>query len=270
MHNEMFRYQQIFEQVCAFLRDEHDLLNQHPKDAYERAKEIEDFVEDDIREYEMVIERIKADLPIEKVYSLYAKIIKRYEDWTADCFSDITSLSSYSKYTDYLGRSIIELGLCSQLLHRLPEKIIIVGSGSLPISAIVLATLLPNSNFDLLDIDPESNQRAQKIINKFSITKNCSILEGDAVIFTEYSNYDLVLVVSSVCVSTESKRDLILQISNYQNKQTVAVIRQPFQLEELFLARFDVPRHRVLKEVNGVIVQGHYDMFRRDAYIFGA
>lgn len=270
MSTGMYRYQQISEKVSAFLLDEHELLIQHPKDAYKRAKEIEDFVEDDFREYELVIERIKEELPMEDVYCLYARIIKRYEDWTADNLSDISSLASYSKYADYLGRSITELGLCSQLLRRLPERVLIVGSGALPISAVVLTTLLPNSNFDLLDIDPESNRKAKIIIDRYSITRQCSIIEADAVTFDGYLNYDFILVVSSVCVSTESKRDLILQISNFQDGRAVTVIRQTFQLEELFLARFDVPRNKVLKEAKMLVVQGNYDMFQRNAYIFGA
>lgn len=263
------RYQLILERVSDFLTDTSDLLVQHPQAAYERAKQIENMVEDDPEESEFVLEHLRAKLSLDEVYRLYATIIKRYENWAADNFSGTVSLSLYSKYADYLGRSISELGLASQLLCRLPENIIIVGSGALPVSAVVLARLLPTSRFDLLDFDPEANRRSQKILEGFSIAKQCTLVEHDAITFDQYSNYELVLVVSSVCADSDSKKSLISQISRCCDERSVVVIRQPFQLEELFLARFHVPKDRVFKEARVVVIQGADDMFQREAYVFG-
>ena len=87
-----------------------------PVEACERAWQVEEFVDSTVESAGAILSSVRQQIDLQNVYSLYAGIIKRYEGYTARVYLEKRNIKEYSKYRDYLGRAISELGLASRAI----------------------------------------------------------------------------------------------------------------------------------------------------------
>ncbi|XP_010433496.1 PREDICTED: nicotianamine synthase 1-like [Camelina sativa] len=137
-------------------------------------------------------------------------------------------LDLYPYYTNYLKLSKVEFDLLTQHTSHVPTKIAFIGSGSMPLTSVVLAKFhLPNTTFYNIDIDPQANSLASCLVSRDPDLPNRMIFHTtDILDATEIlRGYDVVFLASLVGVDKEAKVKVIEHLENHMAPQSLLILR---------------------------------------------
>jgi len=116
------------------------------------------------------------------------------------------------------------------------SKILHIGSGAYPITAIILASYF-NSHVVTIDKNPFVLQIAKKVIKKTHLNDRVSVSNGNG-LHVDLSNFD-VIIISSCSVP---KENILRHIFTTANDGCKIIVRElPLELDELkqFLTKFE-------------------------------
>lgn len=137
-------------------------------------------------------------------------------------------LNLYPYYTNYLKLTKLEFDLLTQHSSHVPTKIAFAGSGSMPFTSIVLAKFhLPNTTFHNIDIDPQANLLASRLVSRDPDLSNRMIFHTtDILDVTEIlRDYDVVFLASLVGVDKEAKLKVIEHLENHMAPGALLMLR---------------------------------------------
>ncbi len=96
------------------------------------------------------------------------------------------------------------------------KSLLFIGSGPIPISAIIFSQLLPNTSVTLLDIDPESLELSSRLLSSMHLHNKIKILPPrDGSYFENYSQYDILCFAAVVGLTSKQKNDFYSNIAPY-------------------------------------------------------
>ncbi|CAH8275274.1 unnamed protein product [Arabidopsis lyrata] len=122
----------------------------------------------------------------------------------------------------------LEFDLLTKHSSHVPTKIAFVGSGSMPFTSIVLAKFhLPNTTFHNIDIDPQANLLASRLVSRDPDLSNRMIFHTtDILDVTEIlRDYDVVFLASLVGVDKEAKLKVIEHLENHMAPGALLMLR---------------------------------------------
>jgi hypothetical protein len=246
-HDNVDRYKDLLTKLGNSLKNDHSMT---------RLK---------LRKYILLLESVfsKADLSLDKQKQLikYCKkshflsiFHKAYEKYEIDLEKESSKylirhnssgikneIGRYPYYQAYLKAIRAEKNL-AQIKHG--DKVAFVGSGPLPISALLLYELL-HVRIDCFEKDKESAKLSKIIIDKLSYAKSIKIFYKNA-IKQDFSNYSVVILA----VMAEPKSILLKTIWQSIKKGSRIIYRSP-----------SIARQAYYKDTNKVL--DNYKKFER-------
>ncbi|MDD4557240.1 MAG: nicotianamine synthase family protein [Alphaproteobacteria bacterium] len=178
----------------------------------------------------------KSEVEMEKFWG------KKFANLSNISYESLKSFWYFKQYHHITSQEKSLIDLCENKI----SKIAFIGSGSLPLTAVILDYISDNKyEIDLIDLDAEAIEISKIYCSKISPRLNfiCSdCLEVD------YSTYDLVFVASMI----PCKQELIEKIYN-QNVQKI-IVRDAEKLSQLFYTPVnfeDFGNYKVQKYISG-------------------
>lgn len=144
-------------------------------------------------------------------------------------------LSIFPYYTNYLKLSRLEFDLLTQHLIKnsnnnvVPSKVAFIGSGPLPLTSIVLATVhLKTTVFHNYDVDLSANSKARRLVasdrdlskRMFFHTANVVDVSGAAL-----GEYEVVFLAALVGMDREEKRRMVAHLARHMAAGAVLVVK---------------------------------------------
>ncbi len=117
-----------------------------------------------------------------------------------------------------------EMRLFQSLTKRLPSHVVFLGSGPLPLTAILLA-----QNFGvqvtLVDRDDEAIALSGKVIDALQLSSYIHAVKADAMNYADYRGVDMVLVAGLIEKSQAGEAELYRQLFQSISLETIVLIR---------------------------------------------
>jgi nicotianamine synthase len=132
-------------------------------------------------------------------------------DFANKIISNEKTLEEFMYYPNYQDQINLEIESL-RTLNRNIKKILFVGGGPLPLTAILLAKNY-DIDCDVIEKDKEYAALSEKLIRKLEI-ENLKIINTEALDYGGYANYDLVIISALSQSNALSKESLINQISS--------------------------------------------------------
>lgn len=145
------------------------------------------------------------------------------------CLQD---LASFPYFTNYQLLSDWELSLVTVYLGFAPKKILFVGSGCLPLSALLLSER-SDLMVDCLEIDEESAKLSTSLIQKLGLYNQVKVIHNDFFRTKDFSHYDVVIVAALVGNNELEKRDVLCHLKENLASGKSSLIRSATGLKKL-------------------------------------
>lgn len=152
-----------------------------------------------------------------------------------------TMLLKFPYYGNYVDLVRLELGAISSLaVDKPPCKYAILGSGPLPLTSICLADALKIDNHQPIcvyniDRDPWAITKSSELCRRLGHTPatmcfHCVDVLSCSISFKEF---DVVYLAALVGMSTEEKRDIVIEISSRMRPGALLLLRSAHSLRSL-------------------------------------
>lgn len=153
--------------------------------------------------------------------SHYSTLLGTYEN-------PLSHTSLFPYYSNYLKLSHLEFTMLNEHCNQVPNKIAFVGSGPLPLSSIILASLhLKNSCFHNYDIDSMANSKAYNLVSSHpDLSKRMFFHTEDIMNVSDpLKEYDVVFLAALVGMDQKEKTRVIDHLSKNMAPGAILLIR---------------------------------------------
>ncbi|KAG6645903.1 hypothetical protein I3843_08G151000 [Carya illinoinensis] len=154
--------------------------------------------------------------------SHYSTILGSYQ-------KPLDHLDIFPYHSNYLKLSLLEFNILSQhCTQNVPSKIAFVGSGSLPLTSIILASNhLTSSTFHNYDIDPLANSKAVSLVSSDpDLSKRMFFHTTDIMnVTTALKDFDVVFLAALVGMDKEDKVRVIDHLAKYMAPGALLMLR---------------------------------------------
>ncbi len=162
----------------------------------------------------------------------------------------IDTLLQFPYYDQYVKLANAEL-----LNTKGRKNILFVGSGPLPLSAILLAK---EHQVTCLEKEKKAYGLSFKLVEKLNLSNKIKIINKDALSFDDIKDFEVIIIAALAGNSSEEKKEIIEHLSKNVKKGTIFLIRSANGLKRLLYPKVSLEQHRNLskhKEIkpNGVI-----------------
>ena len=156
---------------------------------------------------------------------------------TQDKHPSIT-LEEFPYYENYLKLTELEYRSLSLVGNRPMKRVLFVGSGPLPLSAILLAQQY-GLMVDNIDNDADAVASSKKLINRLGLSDSVGVTQADAISFTCYNDYDAIFLASLVGLDSTTKQAIIARIQSQMKQGGLLVARTAHGLRTLLYPPID-------------------------------
>lgn len=143
-------------------------------------------------------------------------------------YPNIEDFVYHSNYRDLVNLEILNIKVYKKNI----KKILFIGGGALPITAIILAQKY-NYNVTILERDQESYDISTELISKLTLNNKINIVLCSALYYVDYDEYDLIYIAAMVGDNQKDKDAIINMISGSALPGTIILIRSAFAMKEL-------------------------------------
>jgi nicotianamine synthase len=133
-----------------------------------------------------------------------------------------TEMMKFPYYENYRKLSSLEIMSLKSLIGVYPVKMLVIGGGPLPLSAILVSQEY-GVKVDTLDNNKEAVDLSKKIYEKLKLTGKS--IFSDAMNFTKYHEYDVILLASLVGNTNIEKQEIISYINKQIKEDTAVIVR---------------------------------------------
>ncbi|XP_068660660.1 nicotianamine synthase-like [Aristolochia californica] len=153
--------------------------------------------------------------------SHYSSILSSYAN-------PLDHLSRFPYYDNYLKLSLLEFSILNRNCIRAPSRVAFVGSGPLPLSAIVLASFhLRKTTFHNYDIDPSANSKAVRLVSSDpDLSKRLFFHTTDVMDVTHgLKEYEVIFLAALVGMDREEKNRVVAHLAKYMAPGAILMLR---------------------------------------------
>lgn len=145
----------------------------------------------------------------------------------------VEDLREFKYFQNYEDLSEWEIGLVKDYLGYLPRRILLVGSGSLPLSAI-LWNLKTGVKVECWDCDNYAVERSRKLMERLGLSENIEVKLKDFFDQQNFESFDLVMGAALLGITEKEKEKVVKHLEeNLAAGQTV-LLRTSENLKVIF------------------------------------
>ncbi|MEX2054479.1 MAG: nicotianamine synthase family protein [Candidatus Colwellbacteria bacterium] len=203
---------------------------------------------------------VKKRINLQRICSQAEVELERY--WANKILSG-TPVEEFPYYRNYVELTGLEWGAlisCDQHQHK---KILFVGSGPLPMTAIILARDYGVSS-TLIDNDTLAVNLSRAVISYLGLQNMIKVIKHDAESFKHYGDYSVVMVAALVGANDREKIRIFKHIKNHTKKYCHIIARSswgkrtllypplPQKIYSLFQPILEITPHNGI--INSVVI----------------
>jgi uncharacterized protein (DUF433 family) len=151
----------------------------------------------------------------------------------------VRGLSCYPNYEYYLKIVNFEMSRLNQARSAGFEQALMIGSGPLPMTAILLAQRF-NLSVDCIDVNPEACALSREVIQALSLTQRVCVLQSDICDFTALAPYDVIFWAALAGINEEEKARIARHLSHTMRPGQMTVVRSARGVKRLIYAPVDL------------------------------
>ncbi len=152
--------------------------------------------------------------------------------WAKRIISGEYELKDFPYYQNYVELTRVEWAALKSCHDHAHHNVLFVGSGPLPMTAIILATL-HNTSVTLVDSDLEAVRLSKKVINTLGLGQQIKIMHGDAAGFKKYHNFNTIFIAALVGDSAKGKIEIFDSIKENLADHTHIITRSSWGKRKL-------------------------------------
>jgi nicotianamine synthase len=145
-------------------------------------------------------------------------------------------LTQFPYYQNYEQLTRLEFYTLKALETKPIQRVLFIGAGALPLTAILLARYF-GVLVDSLDIDVNAWQQATTLIQRLSLQSMIDCYHMNALECTDVSSYDAIFVAALAGVEYEEKQKILMHLSRLMQSGTFLLIRTAESLKTLLYPR---------------------------------
>ncbi|KAF9604569.1 hypothetical protein IFM89_008013 [Coptis chinensis] len=137
-------------------------------------------------------------------------------------------INIFPYYSNYLKLSLLEFTILSKHCTQVPSRVAFIGSGPLPLTSIVLASLhLRTTSFHNYDIDPSANSKAVSLVSADpDLSNRMSFHTIDIMdVATDLRDYEVIFLAALVGMDKEEKARIIDHLVKYMAPGALLMLR---------------------------------------------
>ncbi len=157
-------------------------------------------------------------------------------------------ITRFPYWNNYMKLALKEMALLEQCTDHKEHKILFIGGGPLPMTAIVLV-LTTGLKITILDQDLTACYRSEKLIEKLQLSKKINIVHCDAKSFKKYRAFNVVYQAALVGSDWMEQVEIINYIRNQITQGTHILVRGAHGNRRLLYREFDADKVSGLKNV---------------------
>jgi nicotianamine synthase len=135
-------------------------------------------------------------------------------------------IKRFPKYEYYNNLISLEIDCISYFQDRKNLKVVFVGGGAMPLSAIILAAKFEISSV-VLEIDDKAINLAKNLIKKLGLSNKIKIMKARGEDFN-YFNFNLIFLAVMAGVNEESKLKILRRINKTASKKSLIMARSSY------------------------------------------
>lgn len=164
----------------------------------------------------------------EETQQFFHKATFAYEMYLSNkivSFSDVKEYQTiFSFYYNLVENEIEHITNNINLLKS--KRVVFIGSGPIPFTAILLYMIIPSIRIDLVDISQNALYSAHKIIKRFKLDDSIKILEAISIEdFQQWHKYDIIFVAGMIGETPDEKIQIYSNMCKKLNNNQVVVTR---------------------------------------------
>ena len=173
------------------------------------------------------------------VQALCARGETHLESEWADRVADVPDrLGGFPYLDNYRQLVAFEHGAMTSWLRRRPRSVAVVGSGPLPLTAVLLAHLDPALRLTCLDRDPVASRRGERVLSALDVhgVRHVTADASDH----DYARYDVVVVAALVGMTPMAKEAVLRAVAATASPMSLVAARSvPADGRRLLYPRID-------------------------------
>lgn len=153
-------------------------------------------------------------LPIKqkKLWLVCAKAESLLEKYWAEKITSLkVSLSDFPYFQNYKDLTRIEWYTLQGCTEHKNHRILFVGSGPLPLTAILLAKEY-GANVTIMEIDKEVCEISQKLINTLGLSKKIKVINENGAHYAGYKRFNVIFVAALAGTTAKCKHSIFKKI----------------------------------------------------------
>ncbi len=144
--------------------------------------------------------------------------------WALKISSGENDLLDFPYYENYADLTKIEMSALTLCKSHMKHRILFVGGGPLPMTAIILARTY-GLRLTVIDNDPFAAELSLAVIRKLKLDKMIKVVLADACFFEKYQKFNTVFVAALAGAGYEQKERIFRRIKNRCEKETHIIAR---------------------------------------------
>lgn len=174
-------------------------------------------------------------------------------------------LENFWYYKNYVDLTKIEwMGLESCCDTSKHDDVLFMGSGPLPLTAIVLAKFY-GCKISLLDVDEYALELSKKLIKALKLESKFQFIHSDATKFIAYERYEVIYVAALAGLDNDSKNLIVKNIRQFANAESHIIMRSSYANRTLLYRPLD---ERILNELKPLIEIRPHNEVVNSVFIF--
>ncbi|MBI4137191.1 methyltransferase domain-containing protein [Candidatus Roizmanbacteria bacterium] len=152
-------------------------------------------------------------------------------------------LRSFPDYDNYVELTGFEYNALRTITQRSLSRMLHIGSGALPLTSMCFAQMY-KMQVRAIERDPEALALSRSLITYCNLTKQVTILEGDANTWHDFENLDVVLLAAMVGYTKEEKQRTIRNLYTHMKPGQLLLVRTTHSLRSLIYSAIkpeDIP-----------------------------
>jgi nicotianamine synthase len=137
----------------------------------------------------------------------------------------------YPFYQQYWRATALEFNAAAAFLEHPAKRVLLAGSGPLPLTSIVMAERF-DVTVDNLDIEPEANAIAEDLVQRLGLSGRLGFISDDVARAENLEGYDIVWL-AALAGSSRDKRRILRQLRTRMRPGSVLAVRTATQLRSL-------------------------------------
>lgn len=141
--------------------------------------------------------------------------------------------------------------------NHLSHSVLFIGSGPLPLTAIVLAENYIDK-LTVLDYDDEAINLSMRLIKKLGLEKKITVVKGDAKTFSDYKTFNTVFVAALAGALPKDKQEILQKLKTDTPNQSHIIARSSWGAREILYTPIDNKLFQLFKPL--IEVRPHNDV----------